>query len=182
MNRKKYLIVTLMFLLVGTVSAIITLENGDKIVSDAELQQTTEQQISNYMDNTLEMTRYKIVGDNIIVYYNITYLEPTHVNDSYRVFTQEKPFKISGELWELCINKTTNQNCRDYLVDRQTPYYLVENNTIVEGNETTYKITNTTIKSTWLQASEEKNRQYTRALEFKSKSINNDLDELFGLI
>lgn len=182
MDKKKYIIGIFMLFLIGTVSAIITLENGDKIVTDADLQQITEQQISNYMNNTLEMTRYKIVQDNIFVYYNITYLEPTHINDTYRVFIQEKPFKIPGELWERCTNKTTVQNCRGYLVDRQTPYYLVENVSTGEGNETTYEIVNTTIKSTWLQASEEKDRQYIRALEFKNRSISNDLDELFDII
>lgn len=162
--------------------AIITLPNGDKILSDEELADVTNNQIRNYMENNLEITRHKLLDEKIIVYYNVTYLEPTHVDNSYKVFTQEKPFKISKELWEKCINKTTNQNCRDYLVDRETPYYLIENNSIVEGNEITYEIINTTIKSTYLQAYEEQRRQYFRAVEFRDNAISNNLEELDDLI
>lgn len=219
MNKKKYMIILFGVMLIASVSAIITLENGNKIVSDAELEQVTDQQISNYMDNNLEMTRYKKVGDDIVVYYNVTYLEPTHNNDTYRVFTQEKPFKIPGDLWELCINKTTNQNCRDFLADRQTPYYLIENYSVIREvteynnvsrerevevydefgnitlvnetyyeiepyriNKTFYEIVNTTIKSTWLMASEEQSKQELRAIEFRDKSTGNNIDELFNMI
>lgn len=178
------------------VMAVVTMQNGNKILGDDEFANVTDDQIQTYMENNLEMTRYKLLDEKIIVYYNITYIEPTHssytYNDSenithtldkpYKVFTQEKPFTISTDLWERCINKTTKQNCRDYLVDRETPYYLVENASIVEGNETTYEITNTTIKSTYLQASEEQDRQYERAIVFRDKAISNELEELFNLI
>ena len=219
MDKKKHMIMFFGLMLIASVSAIITLDNGDRIVSDSDLQQITEEQISSYMTNNLEITRSKKVGDNIFVYYNVTYLEPTHVNNSYRVFTQEKAFQISLDLWKKCTNKTTNQNCRDYLVDRQTPFYLVENNSVIREvteynnvsserevevydefgnmtlvnetyyglepyqiNRTFYEITNTTITSTWLQASNEQSKQEARAIEFKDKVISDDLNELFGLI
>lgn len=193
-NKMNKIIIMLLgiFLLTG-VTAIVTLSNGNKILSDDELASKTDEQIQSYMENNLEMTRYKLLDEKIIVYYNITYVEPSHssyfdnstnetIDKPYRVFTQEKPFTISKEIWEKCTNKTTKQNCRDYLVDRETVFHLVENVSITEGNETTYEITNTTIKSVYLQAQEEQIKQYARAIKFRDKAINNDLEELVNLI
>lgn len=187
MNKKIITIAIIGILLLAGVTAIITLENGDKIIESSELSQITDNQIANYMNNSLQITRHKLLNKKIIVYYNITYLEPMHVNNSYRVFTQEKPFFISIELWKKCLNKTTKSTCKNLLVDRQNPYYLIENITRERELEngtiiTEYKETNTTIKSTYLQAIEEQTKQYDRAIVFRDKAINNELSELSDLI
>ena len=168
-------------MLVG-VMAVTILPNGDRILEKEEFSNVLDSQIQTYMENDLQITRYKLLDEKIIVYYNITYIEQTHVNDTYRLFTQEKPFIISIDIWELCINKTTKQNCRNYLVDSITPYYLIQNESVVQDNITFYEITNTTIKSTWLQALEEQDKQYSRAIEFRNKTIENKLEELSNII
>jgi hypothetical protein len=127
--------------LLATATAVITLSDGSRLLGKDELKDVTNQQIATYMENNFAMTRYKVLDDKIVTYYNITYLEPTHsdytyndsnnithtIEDTYRVFTQQKPFVIELSLWELCINKTTKENCKNYLLDREIPYYLIEN-------------------------------------------------------
>lgn len=216
--NKKIIILLGIFMLAG-VMAIIVLPNGDKLLGDEDFSNVTDDQIQTYMENNLQMTKYKTLDEKIIVYYSIVYIEPTHVNNNYRVFTQEKPFIISIDLWDFCINKTTKQNCRDYLVDRQTPYYLIENDSVIREvteynnvskerevevedefgnitlvnetyyelepyqiNRTFYEITNTTIESTYLRAYAEQERQFSRAIEFRNKTIVNRLEELGNLI
>lgn len=217
MNKKIILLLGI-FMLAG-VMAVVILPNGDKMLGEEEFVNVADNQIQTHMENNLQMTRHKILNEKIITYYSITYIEPTHINNSYRVFTQEKPFKISIDLWNFCINKTTKQNCRDYLIDRQTPYYFIKNNSIIREvteynnvskereievynefgnmtlinetyyelepyqiNKTFYEIANTTIKSTYLQAQEEQDIQYSRAIEFRDKAILNELEELGNLI
>ena len=179
MNKKYIMILGL--LLITTVSAIIVTNNG-YILDRSEMAEVSNQEISNYMINTLALADYKIIEDRIIIYYNITYLESeSYFNNEtgqtetrYRVFTQYKPFIINKELWNDCIDITTKQNCVNVLVNNDEPYTYQ----ITENNITT----NITIKSTYLQAYEEQERQYHRAKDIRDNAINNDLDELFDMI
>lgn len=144
--KKKILFTILGIFLLATATAILTLSDGSKLISEEELKTKTDEEIQNPMQNNVVMTRYVKLQDKMLFYYNHTYLEPTHsdytYNDSnnvtqtivkpYKIFTQEKAYPVSLDLWKKCINKTTESNCRDYLVDRTTPYYLIENNSYIQ--------------------------------------------------
>ena len=125
-------------LLIGGVSALIATENG-YILNRSEMAGVGDNVIANYMVNEFGLADYKIIEDKIITYYNITYLESSQginpeTNESetqYRVFTQYKPFIIQKSLWNECTNLTTEAACIDLLVNRETPFTFVENNSVV---------------------------------------------------
>lgn len=166
------------FLLAGTLAFVI-LDNGDILLEKEEFAQVTDNQIATYMQSVFKLTRYKVMDDKIIVYYNLTYIEPTqNENFSYKVFIQEKPFKIDINLYNKCMNVTTLEVCKQILVDNEELF--VYNETIQNGNET--EINTITIKSTYLQAKEEQIRLYEKAIGYRDKAIYNELDNLGDLI
>ena len=173
--KKIYLTLIIgIFLLAGTMAFII-LENGNILIEEDEFAQVTNNQIENYMENNLQITRYKVLNDKILIYYNLTYVEPTqNKNESYRIFIQEKPFTINIELYNKCINKTSLSNCKSILVDNEEPF--IYNETIGE------EINTITIKSTYLRAYEEQMRLYKKAIGYRDKAIYNELDNLGELI
>jgi len=176
--KKIYMIPLFAVLLVGLVSGFI-LYDGGYLLDRNEMSEVTNQQIQNYMENTFGIVDHKLMENRIIVYYNITYVEPTsyfnnETNETetrYKVFTQPKPFIIEKELWNTCLNETTQQNCVNILVNNPEPFIWVID-----------EETNLTIKSTFLQAYEEQERQYYRAKEIRDNAIDNDLDYLFEQI
>lgn len=170
MKKKIFLILILGIILLGSVISIINLPNGNKLLTKQEFSQLTNNQIFNYMKNNLNMTRYEILDNKILVYYNLTYVEPTHRDGLYRVFSQEKPFKINIDLYEECLNLTTLQTCKIYLVDRTTPFYYITN-----GN-------NRTILSTNYLAIQEQTHQFERVKLMRDKALNNTLEDLGNLI
>jgi len=178
---KKKLLIALVFgmiLLVGTVTAIITLDNGDLVLENGELAGVTNNQIANYMENSFDLTRHKVMDDKIIVYYDITYVEPTHDGaESFIVFTQEKPFKISIELWNECLSKTDKDSCKTILVDRDTPF-VYDTGEVDDLDEPIMR----TIYSTYYQAEQEQLRQFERTKTFRDKAIENEMEELGNLL
>ena len=135
---KKIYLILMAVLLVGSVSALIVTTNG-YILNRNEMAGVDDNTIANYMANTFGLADHKIMEDKIITYYNITYLEPhqginPETNESetqYRVFTQLKPFIIQKSLWNECVDLTNEDACIDYLVNRETPFVYVENNSVV---------------------------------------------------
>ena len=91
----------------------------------------------------------------------------------YKVFTQPKPFIIDKSLWNQCLNVTTQETCIEVLVNNPEPFYWTPE---VEEDEENVTIE---IKSTYLQAYEEQERQYYRAREIRDNAIGNELDYLF---
>lgn len=170
---RKILLFTIfgILLLAGSLAFIVQ-ENGDILLNGTEFSEVTNQQIANHLDHNLVMTRYVKTNEKLIPYYNLTYIEPTHdENNSYRVFTQEKGFPISLDLWNQCLNITTIQNCKNILVDRDTPFIYHEG----EEDELT-------IYSTYYKATQEQARQYERAKTFRDKLNYNELDQLEALL
>ncbi len=135
---KKIYLILMAVLLVGGVSALVVTNNG-YILNKNEMAGVSDSTIANYMANTFGLADYKIVEDKIITYYNITYLEryssfnseTNETETQYRVFTQYKPFIIQKSLWNECTNLTTEAACVDLLVNRETPFTFVENNSVV---------------------------------------------------
>lgn len=135
--NKIYLIL-MAVLLVGTVSAIVATSNG-YILNKNEMAGVGDNTIATYMQNTFGLADYKIMENKIITYYDITYLEPyfsvnnetKETETKYKVFTQYKPFIIQKSLWNECLNKTSQANCVDYLVNREEPFTFVENNSVI---------------------------------------------------
>ena len=171
--KKKILLMLVLgtiFLAGAGVIAWTVLPNGDIIIEQNELAQITNQQIANYMINQFDISRHYVADDKIIVYYNIVYLEPLHMNGSYRVFTQEKPFIIKETVWDFCMNLTNDKQnvCVEYLVHKET----ITQYNITSGNETE----TLEIKSTKYKAMQEQIRQYHRAVEFRDKAIYNQLE------
>lgn len=178
---KKLLLIGLgIFLLIGAF-AFVVLPSGTILLSKQEFSSLTNNQISNYMANNLQMTRYKVMDDRIIVYYNLTYIEPS-TNGTYRVFIQEKPFKIGIDLYEYCLNVTTLQNCKNYLVDRETPFKYNITKSYGQDGEIIYETEEIIITSTYYKAFQEQKSQYERAKKFRDKAIYNSLEDLGALI
>lgn len=176
MNKKILITLILGILSIAGIFGYVVLDNGNIMLEDSEFSQVTNQQIANYMEHNLVITRYTKDNEKIKIYYNITYVEPTHdENNSYRVFTQEKGFAIGLDLWSKCLNLTSQSNCKNILVDREEPFiYEIQ----VEENMTE----NMTIYSTYYKAYNEQVRQYQRAIEFRDKLNYNELDDLENLL
>lgn len=173
MINKKILVIALVVLSIGTIFAFEILGNGDIILEGEEFAGIADGQIANYMSSSFQMTRHKVTPNDILVYYNITYVEPTHVNDTYKVFRQEKPFKISKTLFDYCMGVADLETCKYYLTEK--PSITKLNNYPVEG-ETLI------IKSTYLQASEHQLEQYNRSLHYRDLEIYNKLNDLDELL
>lgn len=167
--KKKIIIPIFIFLIVGIVSGFIITNNG-YILNKEEMANIGNDAIANYMINNFDIADYKIMENKIIIYYNITYVEPKKTNGKtmYQVFTQYKPFIIEKELWNTCINLTTQANCINLLVNNPEPF-------IWEKNEEE----NITITSTYLQAYNEQVRQYYKAIKVRDNAIDNELNYLF---
>jgi len=178
MNKKIILTIALGFIILASASvfAIITLENGTKLLEKGELAEVTNNQIANYMENNLDMTRYRVLDTKIIVYYNITYVEPT--NGMYRIFIQEKPFKIPIELWQECLGQASKATCKTILADREEPFEYDPG----EIDEITNETMTRTIYSTYYKAYQEQMRQFERAKTFRDKAIYNEMEELGELL
>ena len=170
--KKIYMIPAFIVILIGIVSAFIILPNGYLLEKD-EMANVNNETIATYMLNTFKIADYKIMEDKIIIYYNITYVEPKNNGDEiqYKVFTQMKPFIIEKSLWNTCVNITTPETCIEVLVNYPEPfeYSITVNETI-------------TITSTYFQALKEQERQYYRAVKIRDNAIDNELDYLFGRI
>jgi len=83
---------SLMIIGFAQVKAIEVLENGDIILTEAEFASLTDQQIADYMVSQFLISNIQIHSDKIEIVYNLVYVEPTHVNNTYRVFNHG--FKI----------------------------------------------------------------------------------------
>jgi|AntAceMinimDraft_4_1070372.scaffolds.fasta_scaffold05218_13 hypothetical protein len=181
--KKIYMIPLFAVLLMGIVSALIIIPGGYQLNKD-EMASVSDELIANYMLNQFQIADYKLMENRIIIYYNITYVEPTFVTNTetnetetqYKVFTQLKPFIIEKDLWNQCLNITTEETCVAVLVNNPEPFYWTPEVGEDEENVTIE------IKSTYLQAYQEQERQYYRAREIRDNAISNDLDELFGMI
>lgn len=181
--KKIYMIPLFAVILVGLVSAFIVLPNG-YLLEKSEMAGVNDAVIANYMVNNLNIDSYKLMEEKIIIYYNITYIEPTEYFNNetnlsetrYKVFTQAKPFIINMALWNECLNATSAAACVDVLVNNPTPltYEVVED---IGDDEP--MITNRTIVSTRYMAEQEQLRQYYRAIEIRDNAIDNELDYLF---
>jgi hypothetical protein len=177
MNKRKIMMFSFVgIFLVALVSAGIL---SDGMITRDEVAGLSNAQIGNYMEGKLDFVGYKVVEDNFIDYWNITYLEPAgmminpETNESekyYREFTQAKPFKVSKDLYQTCLDLTSAENCKDVLRWNPEPY----NWTRVENNETV----TTMIKSTYLQAYEEQEGQFERAKLIRDNADNNILEDL----
>jgi len=77
---------SLMIIGFAQVKAIEVLENGDIILTEAEFASLTDQQIADYMVSQFLISNIQIHSDKIEIVYNLVYVEPTHVNNTYRVF------------------------------------------------------------------------------------------------
>ncbi len=166
--NKKIIIPMFAVALLSLVSALVVLDNG-YLLDRSEMAGVGNSQIANYMENAFQIESYKIMENKIIIKYNITYVEPKQ-DGTYKVFTQPKPFIIQKSLWNECLNKTTTANCVNILVHNEEPF-------VYDDGES-----NRTIVSTYAKAKQEQLRQYDRAKEIRDNAIDNDLDELFGLI
>ena len=155
------------------------------------------------MENKI-ITYYNITYLEPTNYYNP---ENNPTEKRYRVFTQYKPFIIKKGLWNYCLNKTTPNNCINILVNNPEPFVwqtievntlwddclqattltncenlLLNNPVFAEQVNQGDTIINKTIKSTYLQAYEEQERQYYRAKLIRDNAIQNNLEELFNTI
>jgi len=175
--KKIYLIPFLAILLVGIGSAVFVIPGGYQLTKD-EMSEVSDGDIANYMNNNFQIENYKLMENKIIVYYNITYVEPTKngTETQYKVFTQPKPFIIPKSLWNECINLTTAAVCVDVLVNNEEPLNVSVG--LNDNNEKEYRV----IYSTYYQAMKEQIAQYKRAKEIRDNSISNELDYLFGEI
>lgn len=178
--KKRYIISTLIaiIMVISLTSALIVIQVGYQLDKD-EMASVTNTQIAQYMTNEFKMVDYKLMEDRIIIYYNITYIEPTNIGNGtqYKVFTQPKPFIIEKTLWNECLSLTSKETCIGILVNNPEPFnYTIPNNLDEEYPEIIE------IKSTYLQAYEEQVRQYNRAKEIRDNSISNDLDDLVTMI
>jgi hypothetical protein len=170
-------------ILIGIVSAFIVLPNGYLLEKD-EMAGINNEVIATYMVNSLNIESYKLMENKIIVYYNITYIEPTEyfngeTNETetrYKVFTQPKPFIINIALWNECINLTTEAVCVDLLVNNPTPLVYEVTEDIGDDEPMVY---NRTVVSTRYLAEQEQLRQYYRSLKIRDNAIDNELDYLF---
>jgi len=137
-NKKSIMIILIAFTLLTSVLANTIIENiqnkPDKnIFTKDEFKKLSDNEIKDIMQNDNPLTRIDYLENKIMVYYNVTYLEPTHVNNNYRKFTQEFGVKITYDEWDLCMEKIgKEEDCINYLVYDLTPHSVIENNSYIK--------------------------------------------------
>lgn len=90
--------------------------NGDLILSEEQFGNLSNQQIQNYMTNQFVYTHYDIDTSAIYIYYSIAVIEPTHVNDTYRVFNVDYRTDVTLSNINLCLNNYNLNVCYNNLV------------------------------------------------------------------
>jgi len=145
-----------LFVMMASVTAVEVLENGDVILTASELAGLTDQQIADYMVSQFVISDINVHQDKIEIVYNLVYVEPTHNNNTYRVFNNGYQTYIEYSLLEQCLSLTTMNNCVGILVtntEAQT-FDLGENETI-------------TITPTYVQALNQGINNYEKTLELR---------------
>jgi hypothetical protein len=92
MKKKSIILILGIFLLVS-VTAIITLPNGDKLIGEDELKTKTDQEIESSMENSIECESPTLLQNKIRVRCNISYLEPTLYHCLYGKNVETKQLK-----------------------------------------------------------------------------------------
>jgi len=138
------------------VKAIEVLENGDIILTEAEFASLTDQQIADYMVSQFLISNIQIHSDKIEIVYNLVYVEPTHVNNTYRVFNHGFQTFVGYDLLQECLDLADMNTCVGLLVtNTETFTYDIGN------NETR------TITPTYVQAYAQGVSKYQQTIEMR---------------
>jgi len=151
------LLLSLMIVGFVQVRAVEVLGNGDMVLTSTEFASLSDEQIANYMYDEFEISNIKIHEDKIEIVYNLIYVEPTHVNNTYKVFNYGYQTYVSYDLLQECLSLVNMNTCVGLLVTN-TEAYTYE----IENNETR------TIIPTYVTALNQGVRKYQQTIELRN--------------
>jgi len=161
-----------LFVMMSSVTAVEVLENGDIILTATEFSSLTDQQIADYMVSQFTITDINLHNDKIEIVYNLVYVEPTHNNNTYRVFNHGYQTYVTYDLLQQCLDLSNMATCVQVLVtntEAQT-FDLGDNETI-------------TITPTYVQAFNQGVSKYQQTIELRdSISQMNTMEEFISNI
>jgi len=124
------LVLSLMVLGFAQVRAIEVLENGDIILTSQEFVSLSDEQIATYMYNEFTISEINLQNDKIEIVYNLVYVEPTHNNNTYRVFNHGFQTYVTYDLLQECLSLVDMTTCVGLLVTNTEAYtYNIDENT-----------------------------------------------------
>lgn len=167
--KKTILIIMIGMVLITSAVASVNLGNGEYLITGEELMGATNEQIANFMLNTLQIKSWNINMNGVKIFYNVIHIEPTDIENEFGVFNYDYETTFTLQDFTVCMGEYNLNQCAEILItgNQITTFDL--------GNNETYNIT-----STYKQAYDEEVIQYYNAIELRDNLIN--LNELMELI